>query len=348
MRWGGVLFVLLAHSSLSFCAYQLVWSDEFNGPLVDTSKWDYEVNCWGGGNLEKQCYINSVETLSIQNGKLVFHPVYHPGGYQGKRDGCTDDNEGSCTWIQPVTSARIRTLKSQSWSGGRFEFRARLPVGNFLRPSIWLLPAQNIYGQWAASGEIDIVEFRGQPSQANILEQIVHYGGAWPNNTHTGTGKKSFKQNFTEDFHLFDLIWTHEKLSWFVDNIKTYELPLNRSWWNGKGVNPYTGPFQPFDQPFYILLNLAIAGSFFSPDEFGVFNASQDSKTWIQTREFEIDYVRVFQDVYPLPSSPILSDWVIALIALGSLFGLLIIVKISTSIWLECRKREYSEVIDVN
>jgi len=313
---------------ISSCEYTLVWSDEFNGPRLDTSKWDYEINCWGGGNNEKQCYIQSDTTLSIQNGKLVFHPVYHPNGYRGSMQNCTNNNDNSCTWVQPVTSARIRTLKSQSWLRGRFEFSAKLPLGRFLWPAIWMLPTDDVYGTWAASGEIDILEFRGQPSDSKILEQTVHHGGVWPDNTHTGSGKMNFNVNFTDDFHVFVFEWTDEKLMWFVDDEKTYELNLNRSWWSRRGTNPYTGPYQPFDQEFHLILNCAIAGNFFPQSQYGTFNPPADTRTW--TRYFQVDYVRVYQDLDSVQDTRINLHWWL-LVIIGILA--LVILAQSLVIW---------------
>jgi len=283
-------FYILANSD-----YTLVWYEEFEGPNLDTTKWDYEINCWGGGNNEKQCYVKNDNNCKIQNGKLVLHPVYWPNGYTGSILDCTNNFENSCNWTQPVTSARIRTLHSQSWKYGRFEFRAKLPIGNFLWPAIWMLPTWNIYGLWAASGEIDIVEFRGQPSQYNILEQNLHHGGVWPFNTYTGSGPVAYPQkNFTDDFHVFALEWTPNSMAWYVDDDQGFELSLNRSFYSGSGPDPYTGPFQPFDQEFYIIMNLAIAGSFFNEEQFGKFYPPNDTQTWLT--DFQIDYVRVFQD----------------------------------------------------
>jgi len=270
--------------------YTLVWSDEFDGPNLDLTKWDFEINCWGGGNLEKQCYVKDPSTLWIEDGELRIHPVYYPENYTGSMEGCTNNNEDSCGWSQPVTSARIRTLYSSSWKFGKFEFRAKLPVGDFLWPAIWMLPTDNVYGSWAASGEIDIVEFRSQ--EQNVLWNTLHHGGAWPNNTHTGTGPVPYSLNFTEDFHVFTLEWTPEYMSWFVDDEEIYEISLNRSWYSGKGPDPYTGPFQPFDQDFHIIMNLAISGNFFLP-EYPSFDPEIAHQTW--KTDFIIDYVRVYQ-----------------------------------------------------
>jgi len=270
--------------------YTLVWSDEFDEPNLDLSKWDFELNCWGGGNSEKQCYVKDPTTLWIDDGLLRIHPVYYSDNYNGSMEGCTNNMEDSCTWSQPVTSARIRTLYSRSWKFGKFEFRAKLPVGDFLWPAIWMLPTDNVYGSWAASGEIDIVEFRSQ--EPNVLWNTLHHGGAWPNNTHTGTGPVPYSKNFTEDFHVFTLEWTPEYMSWLVDDEEIYELSLNRSWYSGKGPDPYTGPLQPFDQDFHIIMNLAIAGNFFLP-EYPTFDPAIAHQTW--KTDFIIDYVRVYQ-----------------------------------------------------
>jgi beta-glucanase (GH16 family) len=159
---------------------------------------------------------------------------------------------------------------------------------------VWLLPTDDFYGTWAASGEVDIVEYRSQDE--NVLEQTIHYGGRWPNNSHIGTGKKSFQFNFTDDFHLFVWEWTPEDLTWFVDDQKTFHVSLNRSFWNGKGVNPYYKFGSPFDKKFYLLVNVAVAGNFFPASEYGNFNASSDPETWISPH-FQIDYIRVLQ--YP-------------------------------------------------
>jgi len=302
--------------------YSLVWSDEFTGPVLDTTKWDYEINCWGGGNNEKQCYVNDPKNLYIENGKLVIHPIYYPEGYTGNPDDCTNNNENSCTWTQPATSARIRTVYSQSWKYGRFEFRAKLPSGNFLWPAIWMLPTYEVYGAWAASGEIDIVEFRGQPSQYNILDHTLHFGGKAPNNTWQGSGPVVYKnKNFTDDFHIFVLEWTDQQMVWFVDDDQGFEMSLNRSFYSGRGPNPYTGPYQPFDQEFHLILNVAISGNFFPSDRFGVFNPANDSETWLS--DFQMDYIRIYQDLNPStpPSEdPLLPGWVYVII------GVLVIV----------------------
>ncbi len=113
--------------------------------------------------------------------------------------GCTLENpvgisQYGCVWTQPFTSARVRTKKSTrgSWKYGRIEVRAMLPRGNFLWPAIWMLPTDQEYGTWAASGEIDIMEARGQLNALSKVEGTLHYGAMWPNNVYEGSGPTSF------------------------------------------------------------------------------------------------------------------------------------------------------------
>jgi len=140
----------------------MVWNDEFSGNSIDTTKWDHEVDCWGGGNGELQCYTSRPQNSYVSNGNLYL--VAKPERYTGSMNGCTNNNDNSCGNTKDYTSARLRTKMSPtgSWKYGRFEFRAKLPKGKHLWPAMWMLPTDYVYGNWAASGEIDIVESRGQ------------------------------------------------------------------------------------------------------------------------------------------------------------------------------------------
>src|SRR5262249_11621963 len=136
---------------------------------------------------------------------------------------------------------------------GRFEFRARLPQGQGYWPALWMMPQDSVYGGWAASGEIDVMENRGSNS-VNVLGTI-HFGGLWPNNqqshgpSHTFTGGDS-----VTNFHVYALEWTTNAIKWFVDD-KLFETQT--SWSSVGGAYP-----APFNQPFYIIMNLAVGGDF--------------------------------------------------------------------------------------
>lgn len=281
-----VLFCTLALSSPVAADWQMVWSDEFDGTSLNSSKWDIEVNCWGGGNNEKQCYTARSSNVFVSGGALHLAPI--AGTYQGSNTGCTLTTENSCTWTQPATSGRVRTLKAidGSWKYGRFEACARLPKGNFLWPAFWMLPTDSVYGVWAASGEIDIMEARGQ--HPYVTSSTLHYGGTWPNNVYTTSDEKTLPFDLTADFHVYALEWTETAMTFYVDSTVVWTQSLAKSF----GSN-YAKNGQPFDQKFHILLNVAVAGGFFDSSLYGNFDINTAAPTW--TQDYAIDYVRVYK-----------------------------------------------------
>lgn len=154
-----------------------------------------------------------------------------------------------------------------------------------------MMPKTNKYGGWAASGEIDIAEYRGE--RTDQVSGSIHYGGSWPNNDHSGSGDRTFEGiDFSRDFHNFSVIWNKTAISWQVDGTTFHTENINRTMWCGRGSNPYTALRQPFDQPFYILLNLAVGGNFFGSAPSVTVDEAQNN--WTQP-VFEIDFVKVFQ-----------------------------------------------------
>lgn len=241
--------------------WKLVWQDEFDGDKLDYSKWEIEVNAFGGGNNELQIYTDRQENVRVANGNLIL---------EAKRD------HASILGTQrDYSSGKIRSKNRGDWKYGRFEFRAKLPSGQGIWPAIWMMPTENTYGTWAASGEIDIMEFKGQ--ETNQVWGTLHYGQQWPNNKHSGTQFKLKTGNFCDDFHLFALEWEAGKIRWLVDG----EVYQEQSKWHSSGGNFPA----PFDQPFHVILNLAVGGGFVG--EVG-------SSTTFPS-QFLVDYVRVYQ-----------------------------------------------------
>jgi beta-glucanase (GH16 family) len=242
--------------------WQLVWSDEFDGPSLDRSKWEWEVNGRGGGNNELQYYTDRPENTEVRDGKLVLTA----------REETFTGPDGT----RRYTSARIRSKDRGDWKYGRFEIRAKLPVGQGIWPAIWMMPTDDVYGGWAASGEIDIMEYLGQKPQE--VFGTLHYGGPWPRNVHTG---KNYElpdgRRFDEDFHVFALEWEEGEMRWYVDGVH-YQTQTE---WRTEGA-----PFPaPFDQRFHFILNVAVGGNLpGSPDE-----TTQFPQSMI------VDYVRVYQ-----------------------------------------------------
>jgi len=272
-RTFALLSILLAMGFFVSADYNLVWSDEFNGNSLDTSKWNYEINCDGGGNNELQCYTNHESNVRVQDGFLYV--TAKPENYNGKQ----------------YTSGRINTKGHAAWKYGRFDIRAKLPRGDYLWPALWLLPRDSVYGPWAASGEIDIMEARGQlPKQT---QSTVHHGGSWPNNVYTGSGPVDFSFDFTADFHIFSLIWDADSMQFLVDGKVFHTQNLDRGFYSGKGKNPYTANRQPFDQPFFFIINLAIGGGFFGAQSNALSVAT--AQKW-PSPSLVVDYIRVYQE----------------------------------------------------
>jgi beta-glucanase (GH16 family) len=241
--------------------WNLVWQDEFDGSAIDPAKWEFEVNAWGGGNNELQYYTARPENARVENGVLLI---------TARRETFTGP-EGT----REFTSARLRTRNRGDWTYGRFEIRAKLPIGQGIWPAIWMLPTDNVYGTWAASGEIDIMEYLGQ--KPNEVFGTLHYGAKWPKNTHTGQTTKLEKGTFHDDFHVFAMEWEPGEIRWYVDD-RHYQTQTK---WHTEG---HTFP-APFDQRFHLLLNLAVGGNLpGAPD-----------KTTPFPQVLAVDYVRVFQ-----------------------------------------------------
>lgn len=266
--------------------WKLVWSDEFDGAEVDRKKWDFDKgshllagpNQWlpGWGNNELEFYTSRPENASVRDGMLHIRAIKE--SYKGSQ----------------YTSAKLKTKTLFGKKYGRFEFRAKLPTGRGIWPAIWLLPENDTkYGAWAASGEIDIMEARGQ--EPNKVLGTLHYGSHWPANTHSGADYIFPNNGTIADFHVYALEWEPSEIRWLVDD---HVYQTQNFWWScadtdgPKGVAPVNeselNPWPaPFDQPFYIILNVAVGGQFLgNPDNSTAFPV-----------EMLVDYVRVYDKV---------------------------------------------------
>lgn len=244
-------------------ALTLVWSDEFGAAKLDPYKWYFETGDGsqygipGWGNNELQWYLP--DSAQLSDGKLVI---------TARRETISGKN---------YTSARINTRDRFAFRNGRIEARIRLPAGQGLWPAFWLLPQQNTYGTWGASGEIDIMEARnlGGTGGNTIFGGIV-YGGSWPNQVSSGENYP-VSTNVTTEFHVYALEWDLTKIRWYVDG--TLFAVRDSTWWSTGGPFP-----APFDKPFYVLFNVAVGGNYpGSPTSATVFPVTM-----------EVDYVRVY------------------------------------------------------
>ena len=238
----------------------LRWSDEFNGTQLDTNFWEYQIgdgcpNLCGWGNDERQSYQKG--NIAVANGMLNIN--------------AKKENIGNSAY----SSGRIRSMNKFDFASGRIDVRARLPIGQAYWAAVWFLPTENYYGSWPLSGEIDLIEGKGQEPKNTY--GTIHYGAHSPNNKYTGTSYTLPSGNFTTEFHNFSLIWKNDTIQWLVDNV-VYSTKTKKDlpdfWW-------------PYSRNFHFIVNLAVGGYFL-----GYPNASTPD-----TASLQVDYIRVYQNL---------------------------------------------------
>lgn len=250
----------------------LVWADEFDGDGLDYTKWEKEENNYGGGNNERQAYRTDQKYCFVKDGCLNI-AVYR------------DPHTTSDGKTQPYSSARIRTQKRGDWKYGRFEVRARMPDGQGIWPAIWMLPTESKYGTWAAGGEIDILESRG--SAVEETTGALHFGGRWPDNTYLAHAYSFPDMNAAAGFHTYLLEWSADEIKWYVDG--TLCRTRTKDEWYSESAKD--NPRAPFDQPFHMIINVAVDGRFFEKTD----QKADLLPTDAFPQTLQVDYVRVYQ-----------------------------------------------------
>lgn len=275
-RYNMILFGLLSIVFTSFFAscekdgemakdnkeWVLVWSDEFDTPTSnnrpDPSKWTYEKGNSGFGNNELQNYTSREEN--------VHYTTYK--GVSCLAITALNDNYNNVQY----SSARIKTEGLFEIRYGRIEARLLLPYGPGLWPAFWMLGSDYSENPWPACGEIDIMENKGY--QPNIVSSALHMPGRYSGNPVTKTF--GFQDNrFDVDFHVFAIEWDKEKIDFYVDDVL-----YNRV----KAIDVTDGEWV-FDHPFFIILNVAVGGTF---------GGNPTSET-VFPQTMYIDYVRAYK-----------------------------------------------------
>jgi beta-glucanase (GH16 family) len=238
---------------------ELVWSDEFDGDAIDRSNWTYDIGGWGWGNGEAQYYTDRPENSRLQNGLLVIE----------LREERFEDSY--------YTSARLKTQGLQEFQYGRIEARIKVPKGSGTWPAFWMLgssfeqDAADPENRWPNVGEIDVMEYVGR--EPDLVIGTLHGPG------YSGAGGKSQwnRQEFEigDDFHTFAVDWDADGIRWFFDGEMYFEV----------GPDDLNGLEWVFDQPFFLILNLALGGTLGG-------NIDLDLEYPIQ---YYVDYVRVSQ-----------------------------------------------------
>ena len=239
----------------SYADMTMLWSDEFNDTELDESSWTYQLgdgcpDICGWGNNELQRY--QEENTTFQDGKLII---------TAKR-GAGNNN---------FTSTRINTKGKFAFKYGRVDVRAALPEGQGLWPAIWMLGENIDEVGWPKSGEIDIMEKIGGIGN----EKTVHGTAHWDNNGQTASfgGNEILTTDLKNVFHVYSIIWTAEKITWFIDDVEFHVIDTTPS-----GLDE-------FREDFHLLINVAVGGNWpGSPDSLTSFSQS-----------LVVDYIRVFQ-----------------------------------------------------
>lgn len=275
---GAIGVCAITCSSTAGEPWELVWSDEFDGTSLDLTNWEpmigngAEYGVPGWGNNELQYYTDRAENIAVSGG--VLRIIARDENYNG----------------YDYTSARLRTLNKRDFLYGRFEARMRLPSGQGIWPALWMLPTGSPYGGWAASGEIDIME---SVNFADTIYGTIHHGSNWPNNVHDG-GTFNDGTNFAQTFHEYAVEWEPDEIRWYVNGVH-YHTETSDDWYSTSGAAA-GNPRAPFDNPFHLLLNVAVGGNF--PGD------PNGSTPFPQV--LTVDYVRVYQAAQtPYLGSPI-------------------------------------------
>lgn len=219
---------------------QMKWRDEFDGPagqLPDPAKWSFDIGTnWGNAQLEFDT--NRPENVSLDGeGHLAI--TAREESYLGRE----------------YTSARIKTQGLFEHTRGRFEARIQLPAGQGIWPAFWLLGSDISTVGWPACGEIDIMEYRGQ--EQSIVHGSLH-GPGYSGGSALSSAFVLSDGGFDEDFHVFAIDWDEDGITWSVDDqsyqtIKPNNLPNGTQW--------------VFNEPFFIILNVAVGGHYVGPPD---------------------------------------------------------------------------------
>lgn len=234
--------------------YKLVWADEFEQDgAPNPANWTYELMRKGQVNNEEQEYVESLDNAWVEDGILHVKAV---------KDG------------DRITSARLITRGKQSWQYGRVQARIKLPAGLGVWPAFWMLPNESQYGGWPRCGEIDIMEFVGY--QPTTVHGTIHTG-KYNHMIGTQKGTNTEVPTVTDEYHTYTLDWTPENITISVDDTAYFSFD------NDGAGDPGTWPF---DQPFYIILNVAFGGGW---------GGAQGVDYSVLPCDMQVDWVRVYQ-----------------------------------------------------
>jgi Glycosyl hydrolases family 16/Calx-beta domain len=241
----------------TYTGYEKLFQDEFNGTQIDTTIWGYDIGGKGWGNNELQYYTNRPENAYLDNGKLVI---------QAKKE----SYNGSA-----YTSARLLTQNKRTFTFGRVDIRAKLPVAKGLWPALWGLGSKITQTGWPACGEMDIMELVG--TNPNQVHGTFHWGTTPALHASYGTFTRLPTGDFSDKFHVFTMIWEADKAEIFMDDVSFFKFDKTKV-----GNAPY-----PFNEPLFLIMNVAVGGDW----------PGTPPATTTFPQQMLVDYVRVFKKI---------------------------------------------------
>ena len=248
----------------AYNGWNVIWNDEFNSNQLNLNKWDYQFGTGsqfgldGWGNQEEQYYTNNSQNIRIENGELIIQAI-------------NENIENS-----EYTSARIYSI--DNWTYGRVDIKAKLPTGKGTWPAFWMLPQNESYGGWPSSGEIDIMEHVG--CDLGRVFGSIHCDDY---NHQDNTQQTESVPNIinVNDYHVYRIDWNENHIKWYIDDNLFFtfnnDLGGSNSW--------------PFDKDFYLILNLAVGGTFGTLGGDCEFDSGE-----VDQQQIIIDYVRILKE----------------------------------------------------
>lgn len=256
------LLLSFVHTVSAQCL-ELVWSDEFNTDgAPDPANWSYDLGAGQGGwgNQEVQVYTNNTQNVRVENGRLIIEASKGSGG----------------GW----TSGRIKTQGKKNFKYGKIQFRAKLPTGSGTWPALWMLGSNFTSVGWPACGEIDVMEHVGK--EPGRVHASLHTPSSFGGTVNTATTNVN---DFATEFHDYEVSWDATRMTFMVDGnaFYTYNPAIkNADTW-------------PFNNEFFIIMNLAMGGIFGSDDQFETGGLQNGIDPNLTSARMEVDYVRVYQ-----------------------------------------------------
>lgn len=247
--------------------WTLTWSDEFNGAdgsSPDPTKWTYDIGGDGWGNQELEMYTGAPSNAEIRGGDLVITA----------RKESIADAKGT---THKYTSARLKTQGIFAQQYGRFEARIKIPKGEGMWPAFWLLGANIDKVGWPHCGEVDIMENIGK--EPALVHGSLHSASTVKTTRDYTAPFAAFPDapGFSDDFHVYAVEWDAGAVKFIVDS-REYGSMTKEVWVKGNGE-------WPFDQPFFVILNLAVGGNWPGPPD----------KSTKFPQQMLVDYVRVYK-----------------------------------------------------